>query len=444
MQTIAVINQKGGCGKTTTAISLSGFFAARGWRTLLVDMDPQSHCAAGLAIPEARIDLSIGDAMLAAVSDDPLLPPVEPDRLLWRVSRNLDLAPSNMRLAGLEALRGGLATEPEPEKRLARVLASLSNRYDLAVIDCSPAIGLLAYNALVAASQVLIPVETGFFSLQGATKQVSTIKALAKRLEISPAYRLLPTLHDPDSVLARDLLDELHRRFPGQVIPIPVRYDPALKEAASFGQPVGEYAPDSTGAADYGAVADWLIEHALRRPSFRAGLAPLQPAQPIVITAPSVNAVAGASDRPFAPSAATAVAAPAPVSRAQEMVERTRRAHEQAPARPAPARQAQPAGAPSLGVNITPDGVLFVQPASLGAKIEIAGDFNGWAPERSPMVLNRARGVFELLIPLPPGGTRYRLVVDGRWMADPFNADTARTEQGETASLIIPPGASSA
>ncbi len=452
MQTIAVINQKGGCGKTTTAISLSGFFAARGWRTLLVDMDPQSHCAAGLAIPEARIDLSIGDAMLAAVSDDPLLPPVEPDRLLWRVSRNLDLAPSNMRLAGLEALRGGLATEPDPEKRLSRVLASLSNRYDLAVIDCSPAIGLLAYNALVAAGQILVPVETGFFSLQGATKQVSTIKALAKRLEISLSYRLLPTLHDQESVLARDLLDELHRRFPGQVIPIPVRYDPALKEAASFGQPVGEYAPDSTGAADYGAVADWLIEHALRRPSIRAGLAPLQPAQPIVITAPSESPVPSTTDRPLGPlAAATATAAmpapPAPISRAQEMVERTRRTHEQASPAPAtaerraPTLQARTGSVPSLGANITAEGVLFVQPASLGARIEIAGDFNGWSPERSPMALNRARGVFELFIPLPPAGTRYRLVVDGRWMADPFNADTARTDQGETASLLIPPEA---
>src|SRR5690606_24123243 len=150
VQTIAVINQKGGCGKTTTAISLAGFFAAKGWRTLLVDMDPQSHCAAGLAIPEARIDLSIADAMPAAEADGGG-PPVNPDRLLWRVSRNLDLAPSDMKLAGLEAARGGLATAADPERRLARVIASMADKYDLAIIDCSPAIGLLAYNALVAA-----------------------------------------------------------------------------------------------------------------------------------------------------------------------------------------------------------------------------------------------------------------------------------------------------
>jgi chromosome partitioning protein len=101
VRTFAVVNQKGGCGKTTTAINLAGVFAGRGHRTLLVDMDPQGHCAAGLAIPEQRVDLHIGDAMLAP--DDK---PVDPQRLLWRVSRNLDLAPATLRLAALEAGRG--------------------------------------------------------------------------------------------------------------------------------------------------------------------------------------------------------------------------------------------------------------------------------------------------------------------------------------------------
>ena len=99
MRTIAIINQKGGCGKTTTAINLSGVFARRGLRTLLVDMDPQSHCAAGLAIPDERIEFDIGDAMLADEGAR-----LDTDRLLWRVQRNLDLAPSRMRLAGMEGM----------------------------------------------------------------------------------------------------------------------------------------------------------------------------------------------------------------------------------------------------------------------------------------------------------------------------------------------------
>jgi chromosome partitioning protein len=253
VRTVSIINQKGGCGKTTTAINLAGIFARRGARTLLVDMDPQSHCAAGLAIPEQRIDLDIGDAMLA----DPDRP-VDKSRLLWRASRNLDLAPSRMKLAGLEAARGGLADKEESERRLASVLAHLAPSYDICFIDCSPSIGLLTFNALAAASHILIPVETSFFALQGASKQVNTIRSMAKRLGVAAEYWLIATLHDETSVLSRDLLEELRRRFQARVAPAAIRRDVALKEAASFGQPVIEYAPSSPGASDYTALADWL------------------------------------------------------------------------------------------------------------------------------------------------------------------------------------------
>lgn len=218
-------------------------------------MDPQGHCAAGLSIPEQRLDLTVADAMLA--SDQP--EGVDTTRLLWRASRNLDLIPSTMHLAALEAARGGLAEKPEPEKALRRALHRMKPKYDVCLIDCSPSIGLLAYNALAAADMVLIPVETGFFSLQGASKQVSTIRALGRRLGTEPEQWVLPTMHDPASMLAQDLLAELIRRFESRVIPHAIRYDRSLREAASFGQPVGEYAPESSGAEDYRRVAAWAL-----------------------------------------------------------------------------------------------------------------------------------------------------------------------------------------
>lgn len=256
MRTIAILNQKGGCGKTTTAINLSAVMARMGRRVLLIDMDPQSHCALGLGVPENRIELDVSDALLNAGSSRP----IDASRLLWRPVRNLDLIPSRMRLAGLEAAKGGLADAPDREQRLKKALDPMRRQYDVAVIDCSPSIGLLTYNALVAADLVVIPVETGYFSLQGATRQASTIRTLSKRLGVTPGIWMLATMHDAGNAVATDLLDELHRRFKGRVVPLVVRRDPKLREAASFGQPVGDYAPGSEGAEDYKRLGHWIVE----------------------------------------------------------------------------------------------------------------------------------------------------------------------------------------
>lgn len=256
MRTIAIINQKGGCGKTTTAINLSAVLARSGKRVLLIDMDPQGHCAAGLGIPEQRIELDIGDAMLAVGSK-----PLDSARLLWRATRNLDLAPSRMKLAGLEAAKGGLAELPDKSRRLSAVIDKFRNDYDVCVIDCPPSIGLLTFNALAAADMVLIPVETGFFSLQGATRQVNTVRTLGKKLGVLIPIWLLPTLHDAGNSVAQDLLEELNRRFRERVVPIIVRRDSRLREAASFGQSIVDYAPGSTGSEDYGRLGVWAIEN---------------------------------------------------------------------------------------------------------------------------------------------------------------------------------------
>lgn len=256
MRAIAIINQKGGCGKTTSAINLSAVLARAGKRVILIDMDPQGHCAAGLGIPEQRIELDIGDAMLAIGQK-----PIDPAKLLWRAVRNLDLAPSRMKLAGLEAARGGLADMPDKERRLAQVLEKFSSDYDIAVIDCPPSIGLLTYNALACSDMVVIPVETGFFSLQGATRQVNTVKTLSKRLGVAIPVWLLPTLHDAKNTVAADLLEELHRRFKDRVAPVTIRMDQRLREAASFGQTIIDYAPGSLGSEDYGRLGVWTLEH---------------------------------------------------------------------------------------------------------------------------------------------------------------------------------------
>jgi chromosome partitioning protein len=461
MRIIAIINQKGGCGKTTTAINLAGITARKGLRTLLIDMDPQSHCAAGLAIPEQRIDMDIGDAMLA----DPGRA-LDTTRLLWRASRNLDLAPSRMKLAGLEAAKGGLADLPDRDRRLSNVISRLAPGYDICFIDCSPSIGLLTYNALAAATDIVVPVETSFFALQGATKQVNTIKTIAKRLGTAAPYWLVATIHDETSVLSRDLLQEMRRRFGKRVAPEVIRRDVTLKEAASFGQPIIEYAPTSNGARDYTALSDWLLTSAAEES--RTG-GPAEHASPAPAPIAALEHVEPETPAAIVEAKPSEMADPVTLSRAEEMAQKARamllnRTAEAAaqtaaqtagqtatPAAPIPVqRPATPlilvkdgSGAePSetvralFGVRHTRSGVLFVQPLSLGNWVAVAGPFNQWSSTMHQMRRNEALGVFELCIPLGPGRHHYRLVVDGQWTVDPFNDASESNPYGELNSVV--------
>ena len=501
MRIIAIINQKGGCGKTTSAINLSAIFARRGLRTLLVDMDPQSHCAVGLGIPESRLDYDIGDALLHGDSKR-----FDFSRIVWPAARNLDLAPSRMRLAGLEARAGGLAEKPDKERRLAMTLQKLKTQYDVVCIDCSPSVGLLTFNALAASNMVLIPVETGFFSLQGASRQVNTVRSVAKRLGVALPMWILPTIHDESSAVSGDLLEELRRRFGQRVMPTVIRRDPRLREAAGFGQPIIDFDANSIGSMDYTAAANWLLEQVLTPGSIEDGTlaedismyeAPAEGSDnghetPVVEiastlrapspTAPSIAPYTGASAPAHAArsEAASPPEAPIGVSRAEELAQRARalalkaagvrgvllaerpqpsekpEARIESPAtqeaevglavaevvhstlivEPKVRNQPTPQGVPLLGVRSTRQGALFVQPATLGAKVAIAGDFNGWNPAAGVMKLNESLGIYELTLRLPAGAYQYRLVVDGAWMADPYNRNRTTNPFGEPNSVL--------
>lgn len=483
MRTIAIINQKGGCGKTTTAINLSSVFAGRGLRTLLVDLDPQAHCAAGLAVPEAKIDKHIGDAMLATDK------PISPDRYVWRIGRRLDLAPSQTKLAALEATRGGLADLEDRERRLVGVLADLNERvpggYDVCVIDCPPSIGLLTYNALAAAREIVIPVETSFFSLQGASKQVRTIRSVGRKIGLRHRVRLLPTIHDPASPLARDLLAELNEQFSDRVIPRVIRRDERVKLAASYGVPVCEHAPDSDAAEDYESLAEWLMEHAKLEmadldemdglPEIGVADGPLgsrwttareQAAveEPRPAGRPEPRPMARPIDRPM--PAETAASRVDDIRRranllmrgADESLASTR--IEPAPMQP-PATpwndDDEPTEDPSAQINgVTPDSsvpsgngtatfgvhasgnrVRFVQPIEAGHRLAVAGSFNGWSPTSLPMRRNDALGVHEITVELLPGEHRYRLVTDGVWRSDPYNDNRMTNDHGEAFSIVV-------
>lgn len=256
MRRIAVVNVKGGCGKTTTAINLAGQFAASGRRTLLVDLDPQSHCAAGLAIPEQRLEMDVGDAMLSCERSS-----FDPERLLWRVTRNLDLAPSRAKLALLGAGRR-TSDESAGSWLLDTLLTKLSARYDACVIDTPPAMGLLTRNAIAAATRIVMPVETSYFSLLGVQSQAAQVGTILQSLGLATPITVVPTNHDAAVALAVDLLAELRRSLGDRVAPMEVPADVRVKEAASFGQPVCQYAPESPAAESIRRLAEWIEGHA--------------------------------------------------------------------------------------------------------------------------------------------------------------------------------------
>lgn len=447
MRTIAIVNQKGGCGKTTTAISLSGALASRGKRVLLVDMDPQSHCAAGLAIPEAHIELDVGDAMLAP---DPSQ--LDLTRLLWRVNRNLDLLPSRMKLAGLEASRGGLATLDDKEKRLSRVLDGLGG-YDFAIIDCSPSIGLLTYNALCAAGEVLIPVETSYFAQQGASRQVATLRSLGQRFGRQAQHWILPTIHEPDAALPSELLDQLRARFGSQVCDTVIHRDCSVKEAATFGRPVVEYAPQSQAAQDYGRLAAWILGEDIKEST---------PANSAQSEGTGTRAedpdelLQDIADLPGNPQSVAHVAerarraldrdADEPPRSGADSAGRSSQGAAEAPPAPQPdpptgnlelERLLLPKrGSEAFGAHPVHGGVWLVQPIGLGHCVSAAGEFNNWSAQNDRFSRYEKLGVHALKLELPVGRHAYRLIVDGFWTADPFNPVVATNPFGEPNSVI--------
>ena len=439
MRTIAIINQKGGCGKTTVSINLAATLAAKGHRTLLVDMDPQSHCALGLAVPDAQICRSIADVLHAGLDGS-----IGVADITWQISRNFDLAPSAMALAGTEQR---LATASDKDRRLAQVLSPMAERYDFCVVDCPPSIGLLTFNALRAADEVLIPVETGYFSLQGSVKQERTIEMLAQRVGHRVRFKVLPTMYDVRTRLAREILGELKKHFGDQMTPMVINFNSKLKEAASFGQPITEYDAGSRGMADFEELAGWLIANPPEQPAIEAGAG--EAGQAIEATtsrrSPALSRAAELVERARALSARTAAlsarmhdemrdvdVSPAPRLVPPQMVV------QEAPTM-SPRVTSVPAGLREqvsrlYGVRKTSAGLLFVQPEDRGGAVAIAGDFNNWQPEA--MSRDDRLGVWQTCVPIRPGRYHYKLVVDGKWVTDPYNEQTEMTGSGQVHNVI--------
>ena len=360
MRVISVVNQKGGCGKTTTTVNLAASLAADGASVLAVDLDPQAHTTLALGVDPEALTENVYEALVEPDGADRLC------RVLVRVSDRLEVAPSGIVLSALEQKLVGRDSEA-PTSRLATALAGLPGSYDFVLIDCPPNVGLLTFNALRAASEVIIPLETSFFAIDGVQKLLETIGLLSERLDHPLSVRVLPTLYDGRTRYARETLGEIRELFKDHCFDSVIRLNVKLREAAQHGKPICDFAPRANGAVDYAALA---LEVAATTPS------------------PPVEQ---ARNEPL----------PAPAE-VREVVVRFRDAN--------------------------------------AGDVRIAGDFNGWIPDKGVESVIESNGrsrVWTKVLHLPPGTYQYRYVVDGEWRADPTNPRSIANPSGRENSVLV-------
>jgi len=348
--------------------------------------------------------------------------------MLWEVSRGLELLPSTMLLAALESPDGGLYALPDRDRRLAKVLSHLSPRYDICLVDCSPSIGLLTYNALRAATQALIPVETGYFSLRGAKRQWGTIQSLIERIGRPIECSMLPTLHNPDSRLSSRILEALGQHFPNHLLPMVIREHEPLREAASLGQPITEFAPGSEAERDFFALADWLVSYTPQA----SGSLDLNATSTESLPPPTAQATSRVGELAMRMQAGLDTK---PVtSEPMSVVAKPKLSLDSVPTPQVTTSTIDPA---NFGVLQSEQGTCFRQPGQPEQSMAIAGDFNGWSTSATPMRYDRVENHFEAIVPLPPGRYRYQVVIDGRSVMDSYNDQAMIGATGASTNCFV-------
>lgn len=245
----AIINQKGGVGKSTTAVNLAAALGAMDKEVLLVDLDPQGNATSGYGIDKREIDGCVYDALLGET-------PVE-EVILACVGKGVDVLPSTINLAGAEV---ELVNEMARENRLKSALGGLRGRYDYILIDCPPSLGLLTINALVAADKLLVPIQCEFYALEGVTKLLDSMNRVKKMLNPSlDIFGIVMTMYDSRTNLSNQVVNEVRSYFGKTVFETMIPRTVKLSEAPSYGQPIIEYAPDNKGTEAYNNLAREVI-----------------------------------------------------------------------------------------------------------------------------------------------------------------------------------------
>jgi len=384
MNVIAIANQKGGCGKTTTAINLAAGFGEKGHRTLLIDADPQGHASLGLG---QRRQEEPGLYEVFAL-DFPI-----DQAIIQSAAKDVDIIPATISLAAVEHV---LADMPKRERQLYDHLQNVASIYDYVIIDCPPALGLLSINAIRAANRVVVPIDMSLFSIDGIERLSETIDLVAQKYNLDIEINILPTLVDKRTRLCRKFLLSIWERYQDNVLPMMIHNTVRLKEAACEGQSIIQFDPGSIAARDYRE----LTEEILRKSS---------------------NGLLIADEE---------------LSWLMNHIDET---HEI----PQLTHEIIHDDEDDLTDNVLAvmgeDGNLqrveLVYPDFAGRELKIAGEFNNWAPDEGVDTIVDGDDIRKIFY-VEPGEYQYRLIIDGKWRNDPTNPDQILNSLGVHTSML--------
>lgn len=411
MRVIAVANQKGGCGKTTSAINLTASLAFLHKKVLLIDLDPQGHSTCGLgikaeALAKTAYDLFHRNGHQATIAE-----------VVISVEQDFDLIPSHVVLSAAEREMAG---EPHPDQRLIEHLDQIHQNYDFIIIDCPPNLGILTFNALRACDEIMIPIEPSFFSLHGLAKMFETIEQVKTICHKTFRVHALLTRFEKRTKLTREIEEEVKRYFQDQLLTSYIRENVRLKEAVAAGKSIVRFDRNSTGFQDYMSLAIELIERGMFK-------------EARTLEEVNTNDVMSQTSK-SEPVLGASLAQPEEKGvESDNHVSSVVMTEEESTEQEAKTLQIEPPQ--TLTPQVVLGGILFSYSDPHVKEVLVAGDFNRWIAE--PLVrVEAASNLWRKVITIEPGTYRYKFLVDGEWKMDPANEVAEPTAYGGSNSVI--------